>query len=164
MARPDASAVVRRFNREVIAGGNRESFQALMADDFVNHAAPPGADDGPEGMWSTFETVLRPAIPDLAVVIEDQIAEGDKVTTRKAITGTLTGPLPGRAPTGLPIRIDVIDIVRVRDGRYAEHWGLNTLGAVLAALDHHAAMPAPEPSAARGRPEPTDTCERTQDA
>jgi hypothetical protein len=28
----------------------------------------------------------------------------------------------------------VIDIVRVRDGRYVEHWGVNTLASVLAAL------------------------------
>ena len=145
MAQSDASAVVRRFNQEVIADGNRESFQALMADNFVNHSAPPGADSGPEGMWSTFATVLRPAIANLAVVIEDQIAEGDKVTTRKAIMGTLTGPLLGHAPTGLPIRIDVIDIVRVRDGQYAEHWGLNTLGAVLAGLVSRLTDPAATP-------------------
>ena len=153
MAQSDARAVVRRFNRKVIAGGNREIFRALMADDFVNHSAPPGADSGPEGRWLTFETVLRPAIANLALVIEDQIAEGDKVTTRKAIMGTLTGPLLGYAPTGLPIRIDVIDIVRVRDGQYAEHRGLNTLGAVLAGLASRLTdpftMPTPEPTAAR---------------
>ncbi|MDZ7283258.1 ester cyclase [Sphingomonas sanguinis] len=43
-------------------------------------------------------------------------------------------PLLGVAPTGKPIRIDVIDIVRVKDGRYAEHWGINNLSTVLADL------------------------------
>lgn len=36
--------------------------------------------------------------------------------------------------TGRPVRIDVIDIVRVVGGRYAEHWGVNTLPVVLAQL------------------------------
>ncbi|MBT9386151.1 ester cyclase [Pseudooceanicola sp. CBS1P-1] len=130
----DPRSVVRRFNREVIEQGNPAAFRTLMAEDFVNHSAPPGAPQGPEGMWHTFEHVLRPAISGLTVTIEDQLVEGDKVTTRKTIAGTLSGPLMGVAATNGPIRIDVIDIVRVRDGRYAEHWGLNSLPAVLAQL------------------------------
>ncbi|ULH18155.1 ester cyclase (plasmid) [Deinococcus sp. KNUC1210] len=127
-------AVVRRFNHEVIEQGNRASFQTLMNDHFVNHAAPPGADQGADGMWQTFQHLLRPAFPDLAVVIYEQLAEEDLVTTRKAITGTHTGTLLGIPPTGRRVTIDVIDIVRIRDGRYAEHWGINTLPVVLQQL------------------------------
>ncbi|PKR87852.1 ester cyclase [Pleomorphomonas diazotrophica] len=130
----DIKSVVRRFNVEVIQNGNALAFQALMAPDFVNHAAPPGRPNGPESMWATFETVLRPAISELTVTIHDQIAEGDKVTTRKTICGRHTGDLLGVAATGRDISIDVIDIVRVEGGRYREHWGLNTLQAVLASL------------------------------
>ena len=130
----DAKAVVRRFNQEVIHEGNEAAFRALMAPDFVNHAAPPGTPNGPESMWNTFQNILRPALSGLRVTIHDQIAEGDKVTTRKTIAGTHTGPLMGTAATGREVAISVIDIVRVRDGRYVEHWGLNTLPQVLAEL------------------------------
>ena len=78
--------------------------------------------------------VLHPAFPDLRVTIEDQVAEGDKVVTRKTITGTHSGALMGIAPTGRAVSISVIDIVRIEDGRYAEHWGVNTLPAVLVQL------------------------------
>jgi predicted ester cyclase len=128
-------AVVRRFNREVIERGDWASFEALIAPDFVNRSAPAGAPNGPESMWNTFATVLRPALADLSVTIHDQIAEGDKVTTRKTISGTHAGPLLGVEATGRPLAIDVIDVVRVADGRYAEHWGVNTLAAVLAQLN-----------------------------
>ena len=126
--------VVRRFNLEVIEQGNISSFQELMDPQFVNHAAPPGADNGPNGMLNTFNNVLRPAFPDLKVIIHDQVAEGDLVTTRKAITGTHTGTLLGIAPTGTAVTIDVIDMVRIHNGRYYEHWGVNTLPAVLQQL------------------------------
>lgn len=126
--------VVLRFNDKVIEKGDVAAFRALMADDFINHSAPAGIPKGREGMWNTFENVLRPAISDLRVIVEDQVAEGDKVTTRKAITGVLTGSLLGKAPTDTPVRIEVIDIVRVRDGKYSEHWGMNNLQAVLAGL------------------------------
>ncbi|WP_416795499.1 ester cyclase [Ciceribacter azotifigens] len=130
----DNKEVVRRFNSEVIQNGNEAEFHALMAPDFVNHSAPPGMPNGPESMWNTFQNVLRPALSDLKVTIQDQIAEGDKVTTRKTISGVHSGTLMGIPATGRDVAISVIDIVRVEDGRYAEHWGLNTLSNVLAAL------------------------------
>ncbi len=130
----DCKEVVRRFNIEVIQNGNEMAFRALMAPHFVNHAAPPGTPDGPESMWSTFQNILRPALSKLTVTIHDQIAEGDKVTTRKTISGVHTGTLLGIPATGREVSISVIDIVRVEDGRYAEHWGVNTLPTVLAEL------------------------------
>ncbi|WP_294771479.1 ester cyclase [uncultured Rhodoferax sp.] len=128
------TTVVRRFNKEVIEEGQRSSFEALMDADFINHSAPPGAPNGPESMWNTFQNVLRPALSQLQVQIHEQLCDGEKVTTRKSITGQHTGVLFGIAPTGRSISIDVIDIVHVRDGRYVEHWGLNTLPSVLAQL------------------------------
>lgn len=130
----DAKWVVRRFNDEVIAAGDRAAFDALMAPDFINRSAPPGAPNDGESMWNTFDTVLRPALEGLTVSIHDQIAEGDKVTTRKTISGRHTGTLLGVEATGKLVAIEVIDIVRVRDGRYVEHWGINTLSSVLAQL------------------------------
>jgi predicted ester cyclase len=127
-------AVVVRFNQEVIEQGNEATFRELMAPDLVNRSAPPGAPTGPEGMLLTFNRVLRPAFPDLSVEIRDQVAEGDKVTTPKTIRGTHRGELFGIPPTGKRIEIDVIDIVRLDNGRYAEHWGVNTLPSVLATL------------------------------
>lgn len=130
----DHKEVVRRFNYEVIRDGNRESFDALMAPDFVNWSAPSEAMRGAEMMWTTFAAVLRPAIGDMEVHIHEQLCDGDKVTTRKSISGKHIGPLLGVAATGEHISIDVIDIVRVRDGQYIEHWGVNTLTAVVARL------------------------------
>jgi predicted ester cyclase len=125
---------VRRFNEEVIGKGSATAFAELFDPDFVNRTAPPGMPPGKDGMWNTIVNVLRPAFPDLTVEILDQIAEGDRVTTRKVIRGTHKGALMGVAPTGRPVAIDVIDIVRLRDGRYLEHWGMNNLAAVVAQL------------------------------
>jgi predicted ester cyclase len=127
-------AVVARFNKEVIERGDEAAFRELMAPDFVNRSAPPGMPNGPEGMIHTFNKILRPALPDLTVEIHDQVAEGDKVTTRKTIRGTHRGELLGVPATNRPVAIDVIDIVRVKDGRYVEHWGVSTLASVLAQL------------------------------
>jgi predicted ester cyclase len=130
----DNKAVVRRFNKEVIEQGNVDSFNALMDNKFVNRSAPAGMDNGPQGMIWFFNEILRPAMPDIKVIIHDQVAEGDMITTRKTISGTQTGPLLGVLATGKAVRIEVIDIVRVRGGRYIEHWGITTLPELLATL------------------------------
>jgi predicted ester cyclase len=131
--RANKAAVV-RFNREVIERGDEVAFRELVAPEFVNRSAAPGASSGPDGLLFTFNHVLRPALPDLTVEIHDQIAEDDKVITRKTVRGTHRGELLGIPPTNRVVEIDVIDIVRLRDGRYVEHWGVNTLPTVLARL------------------------------
>ncbi|HVY22705.1 MAG TPA: ester cyclase [Steroidobacteraceae bacterium] len=127
-------AVVRRFNVEVIEQGNMDAAKELLAPGFVNRTAPPGTPAGPEGMMHMVANILKPAFPDLKVEIHDQIAEGDKVTTRKTIHATHQGTLMGIAATGRAVSIDVIDIVRIADGKYAEHWGINTLFQLLSQL------------------------------
>ena len=126
--------VVLRFNREIIEQGSEAAYRELLPPSFVNRSAPPGSPAGPEGMRQTFEGILRPAIAGIRVEIHDQIVEGDKVTTRKTIHGTHRAALLGIPATGRAVAIDVIDIVRVENGQYAEHWGVNTLPNVLAEL------------------------------
>jgi predicted ester cyclase len=126
--------IVQRFNREVLERGDERAFHELVAPGFVDNTAPPGAPTGPEGLLYAINQILRPAFPDLVVEIHDQIAEGDKVTTRKTLHGTHRGLLFGIPATDRRVAIDVIDIVRLENGRYVEHWGINTLSSVLASL------------------------------
>lgn len=123
-----------RFNEECIGLGNPDAFRELLADDVVNHAAPPGTPNGPRSMSHFILDVLRKGFPDIRAEILDQIAEGDRVATRKVLRGRHTGEFLGIPPTGKEVAIKVIDIVRVRDGQYAEHWGLSDLADVVKEL------------------------------
>ncbi|MDR6805995.1 putative ester cyclase [Dyadobacter sp. BE34] len=129
-------AVVRRFNQEVIGEGNLDSFKELMDEQFVNRSAPEGMNNGPDGMIYFFNEILRPGMPDVHVTIHQQVAEADLVTTRKTIGGTHTGTFLGIPATGRAINIDVIDIVRVKDGKYFEHWGITSLPEILSQLQN----------------------------
>jgi predicted ester cyclase len=64
----------------------------------------------------------------------DAAAACDLVATRKTLRGTHRGELLDISPTGKTVVIQVIDIVRVRNGQYVEHWGITTLPSVLAQL------------------------------
>jgi steroid delta-isomerase-like uncharacterized protein len=66
--------------------------------------------------------MFRAGFPDMVITVVDQIAEGDKVATRIASTGTHTGTFQGIPASGRPIHIEGVVIERYRDGRIVERW------------------------------------------
>ena len=127
-------AIVIRFNKEVIEGVNSESFKELVAEDCLNHAAPPGTPAGIDGMRHFLFSVLHPAFPDKKVTIHAQVAENDLVSSRKSIHGTHLGEFMGIPPTGKKVVIEVIDIIKLRDGKYVDHWAISNIPSVVAEL------------------------------
>lgn len=124
-------ATVRRFNKEFIEGGNMNSFNEIIDASFINHTAPDGVPKGPEGIMYFFNHFLKPAFPDLTVSINDQVAEGDKVTTYKTFTATHKGELFGVPATGKKISWELIDIIRLKDGKFTDHWNVLNWQAVM---------------------------------
>ncbi|WP_448698695.1 ester cyclase [Mucilaginibacter sp. AW1-3] len=124
-------AVVKRFNAECIEQGNPASFNELLAGNVINHSAPAGAPNGAESFYYFLNDVLRKGFPGLKVEIHEQVAEGDLVTSRKTIYATHTGEIFGIAPSNKKVEIKVIDIIRLRDGQYAEHWGQSNFAEIL---------------------------------
>ncbi|MEP6847131.1 MAG: ester cyclase [Panacibacter sp.] len=127
-------AIVTRFNKEFIEGGDINVFNEIIAPNFINQTAPSGVPKGPEGVMYFFNHFLKPAFPDLKVVIHDQVAEEDKVTTRKSFQCTNTGEFMGIPATGKPVVMDVIDIIRLRDGKFVEHWNVMDWQAIMMQL------------------------------
>lgn len=123
-----------RFNHEFVVAERMEAFNELMAEDFIDHSALPGVSNGRDGILHFVLNILKKAFPDLRVDILDQVAEGDKVMTRKVFTGTHTGEFLGIPPTNQEVAIKVIDIITLRDGQYTEHWVESNFMEILARL------------------------------
>src|SRR4028119_2211541 len=91
-----------------------DDLQEVYADDIVMHE-PDEDVRGIEGL-KQYVSMLRSAIPDLHLTLEDDIAEGNKVVSRWRAQGTHQGELMGIAPTDLRVRITGITIHRIEDG------------------------------------------------
>jgi len=117
-------AVTRRLFEEVFNHGRLDLIDELIAEDAVEHEPLPISTGEMRTDLRAWLTELRRAFPDYHVEIEELIVDGDKAVARERITGTNAGPLLGIPPTGRPICIDGIDILRVDGGRVVEHWGL----------------------------------------
>jgi predicted ester cyclase len=140
----------RRLYEEIFGNGNYGAADELMAPAIINHGPGSGPVPGTEGIKQQ-AALLRAAIPDLRITLNDQFGEGDRVASRWTGSGTHAGPLDlptGPLPaTGNSISFDEIRIDRHAGGRIAESWWIPdrfTLWAQLGLL--------PRPSATRPPP------------
>lgn len=128
----DHSAVYRRAI-EAIGTGDAVALDDLLAPDVIDHNPMPGQGPGIEGFkqWMRY---ARASFPDLAGVIEDVVASGDRVAGRVTWRATHCGPFIGIEPTGRNVSFTAIHIVRVAHGRIVEWWGVADLLGVLEQL------------------------------
>jgi predicted ester cyclase len=116
-------ALMKRFVAEYQTNHDDAILYELVAEDFVDHSALPGMPPGREGVKALFDS-FHAAFAGFAARVHDQVAEQDRVVTRKSFHGRHVGDFMGNAPTGRDVRIDVIDIVRLKDGQIVEHWNV----------------------------------------
>ncbi len=119
-----AEMVARRLIEEGFNQGNLGVCDELASDELVEHQDfGPDHAAGAEGVKAVIDS-LRRGFSDFHLEIEDLAVDGDKVWLRMAGTGTNDGSFMGSPPTGRRMRTDVFDLIRVRDGKIVEHWGV----------------------------------------
>ncbi|WP_326819769.1 nuclear transport factor 2 family protein [Streptosporangium sp. NBC_01639] len=111
----DVRAIGRRmyeaFNARDIA-----ATETIFSVDFVSHAMGTTGAESVRKAWTGLHTMF----PDVRVVVEDMLVDGDRAAVRTALHGIPATAGEERPPT-------MMEIFRVRDGRIAELWGVSTL-------------------------------------
>jgi predicted ester cyclase len=105
----------------------------VVAPNLLFHAPVPVGANGVEALKQVMAILLR-VYPDLHLVVEDLIAEGDKVVGRTTVTGTHRGEYMGIKPTGKPVTYNEIFIFRFVNGHVTEIWGVVDVLAQLQQL------------------------------
>ena len=112
--------IVRRVVTELWNNGNVSVADELFAPNYEHHdASTPDFGRGPDSEKKR-ASLYRNAFPDLQLIIEDLIAEGETVMTRWSCRGTHKGYLNGIAPTGKQVNISGVTVVRLTNGKMAE--------------------------------------------
>jgi ketosteroid isomerase-like protein len=120
MGLEENKAVVQRLF-DAINNGRLDELPQVVAPDVVDHNAvifmqPEGPGGVEEGV-----RMLLPGFPDLQLLTQELLAEGDQVVARFTMSGTNTGNYRGLpAPTGQHFESEAIAILRIADGRVAE--------------------------------------------
>lgn len=139
MSVEENKALVRQALDKFWNAHNLAAADEVFAADLVNHDPAAPNVTGLESL-KAFAGVLFAAFPDFHVVINDEIAEGDKVTKLWTLHGTQRGEFQGIPPTGKTVTMTGITVYRIANGKIAElTWSYNMLGL----LQQLGAIPAP---------------------
>jgi steroid delta-isomerase-like uncharacterized protein len=111
--------VIAAFVEDVINQGRLDRADDLVALDFVELDPLPGQQQGREGLKDVIGG-MRAAFPDLHWVLDEVVAEGDKVVSRFTWTGTHRATFLGIPPTGRKVTVKGVVIDRLAEGKMAD--------------------------------------------
>jgi steroid delta-isomerase-like uncharacterized protein len=119
-----SETLLHRWFEEVWNKGRADAIDEMFDCDGIAHGLRDDKGNepcGPAGFKPFFES-FRAAFPDMKIVVEDTVVEGDKIAARCTVRGTHAGDGLGLAATNMPVEFTGICIVRVRDGKIIEAW------------------------------------------
>ena len=119
MVTPDPATLYCRFVECVVNRRGLDQLDQFLARDVVEHA--PARTVGLEAARRRLMRCLE-AAPDVHLVIEDLVVEGDRLMARLRATSTRRDPAAGGAPAGPHLQAAVFEAWAVRDGRCVERW------------------------------------------
>ncbi len=112
----------RRYYEALWNARDRSVIADWIAPHYVGHyTSRPEPIEGVEGFTAMVEGLLG-AFPDLQMLIEDQIVEGDQVVSRVRLTGTHESEFAGVAATGRSVDVSFVAIERYAGGLCVEEW------------------------------------------
>ena len=85
---------------------------------------------------------IEAAFPSYEIIVEDLLAEGDKVVVRGEFRGIHRGPFAGIEPTGKSVSAGLIIIYAIASGRIVDHWMQFDLFTLLQQLQSPASVKA----------------------
>jgi len=113
--------LVRYFFEEVYNKGNFAVADSLIAEKYTSHNKLNIEVIGPDGIKQA-AAAQRSAFSNWKTVLDDVVAQGDKVVVRGHDEGNFTSDYMGIEATGNHFYITWIDIFRIENGKLAEAW------------------------------------------
>ena len=114
--------IVRKYFETVWNEGDPSAVDEILAEGYVAHIANISSAIRGVEQFKQFITLFRALSPNLNFVVEDQLAEGDKVATRWTARNWGSGGSLPLSSTGDEIAVTGITIHKVADGRLTESW------------------------------------------
>ena len=134
MKEQDVILPLQRFYDDFINKGDLSVVDEIIGDNYINHAAPFGLDNGKEGLLKLLQEFIT-AFPDQHIVAKKIFAKDDMAIAYWEITGTHQGTFFGKEATGNKICMTGIDIEIVKDGKIVEHYGGEDMMTLLEQIE-----------------------------
>ena len=117
---PNNIEIITRFELAFRAG-DQATIDELCGPGFVDHNPAPDHEPTLAGFKEKVEYMCS-CFPDLTEDLQDTIASGDTVATRRFLTGSQQQEFMGIPAYGQSIRVEGMNFYRLRDGRVTDIW------------------------------------------
>lgn len=117
-------ALVRRWFEEVWNQGRSDAIDEMLGPGCLIHGLSEDAENPLRGSeeFKPFHATFRGAFPDIEVVVEEIIAEGDMVAVRCVVRGRHTGDQLGVAASNTAVTFTGIAMTRIKESKIVEAW------------------------------------------
>lgn len=106
---------------EIFFKRNPDAVEKYVVEDYIQHQ--PGLPGGRQAFKDYLKRLFH-AFPDYQGEFENIVVEGDLVSFHMKWSGIHKGEFMGVKPTGKKIFRRTADILRIKDDRLVEHWGI----------------------------------------
>lgn len=118
----DIKGLMVRFYDEVMNQNKLDQAEKYIAANGIEHDSMMSNSPSIIENVKDVMTAMHAGFPDLRYQVEDMILDGDRIAVRYHLTGTHKGKFMGIDPTGKPIDIHGVDVMRIGNGKVVEHW------------------------------------------
>ena len=117
-------AVVQRYVDEIHNDHSIDAIESIFSSEFIDHMDTYGGlFQGIGGLKKGYAAAFQ-AFPDLKAIVNQMIAEEDKVVLHKTVMGTHRGEFRGIPATRKKVKYQSIYIFRIEYNKISEYWGL----------------------------------------
>jgi predicted ester cyclase len=118
------ATIMHRWFAEVWTKGRAEAIDEIADPGVINHGLADTSGKEVRGVeaFKAFHQSFRGAFPDIQVIVEDTVVEGDKIAARCLVRATHAGNDLGIEATGKPVEFTGMCMIRVKDGKIIESW------------------------------------------
>ena len=109
--------LVERLYRDCINTGRLELTEELISQDFVGSRG----EKGPAEFAQTI-AIVRKGFPDVRFIVEDLVAEGDRVAARWKMEGMHLAPFAGLPASQKRVTQTAIVIYQIKDAKIVRAW------------------------------------------
>jgi steroid delta-isomerase-like uncharacterized protein len=135
----DANKSLVRSYYDALNRGDLNALDQFFAPDYKRYLSATSAPLDAAGQKQRLAG-LGAVFPDMQITVDNIVAEGDYVAVSLTARGTQQAALMGIPATGKSITVSGFEVIRIVNGKMAEHWGgtdtfnmLQQLGAVISA-------------------------------
>lgn len=115
--------LIEQYFDRVWSAGDLEAQEQLIAADYTGYwliaGMPVRRGRSSHQAWLAN---IRAGFPDARYIIHDLVVDGERAVARVTLTGTHSGPMAGRPPTGVHAAADQIFMFHIANGQICEEW------------------------------------------